>query len=287
MTLEDKKQNTIRKLESLRDLGYIPKILFLVQQIIKHDPGNFRKLASTISMDQGLAAKVVSIANSPLYGLQRKVSSIEFALMVMGTEEINQIVTAVSLSNAIRFRTNDSFSYIDYWKHSMLVGTASKDIARRLGFPEISGEAFLGGMLHDIGIQLITKYFLKEFEEVINKVKAGGVFINSEEEVLGLTHQDVGKFLAFKWKLPETLADVVENHHHPSVAKVNPLLASIVHLADYMTQEYKIGNVNWDINASYDKGIFELLGFDSQEEFVSFLADYKEIFSDAAKDIKL
>lgn len=287
MEIEDKKTHTLRKLEGLRDLGFIPKVLFEVQQLIKSDPGNFIKLGNTISKDQGLATKVVSIANSPLYGLQRKVSSIEFALMVMGTEEINQIVTAVSLLDAIKFRANDNFNFMDYWRHSMLVGTASKDIARRLGFTEVSGEAFLAGMLHDVGIQLIVKFFPDEFDEIMTYVKAKRIFIESETEVLGITHQEMGNFLARKWSLPENLADVIHYHHHPSEAQLSPVLASIVHLADSMTQEYKIGNVHWDNEISFDTGILELLGFSSNDKFVAFLADYREIFSDAADSIKL
>lgn len=287
MNIEDKKDVTLRKLDGLRDLGFIPKILFEVQQLIKADPGNFIKLGNTISKDQGLATKVVSIANSPLYGLQRKVSSIEFALMVMGTEEINEIVTAVSLLDAIKFRANENFNFMDYWRHSMLVGTASKDIARRLGFTEVSGEAFLAGMLHDVGIQLIVKFFSEEFEEIMGLVKAKRIFFEAETEILGITHQEMGSFLSTKWGLPENLADVILSHHHPSEAMHSKVLSSIVHLADSMTQEYKIGDVHWDADISFDTGILEILGFTSHEKFVGFLADYREIFSDAADSIKL
>jgi HD-like signal output (HDOD) protein len=287
MTLEEKRVKTVQKLESLHNLGSIPKIIFDVSQVIKSDPGNLYKLAGTISKDQGLTTKVLSIANSPMYGLPRKVSSLEFAVMLMGTEEVHQMVTAISLSDSFKFRSTDKFNYMEYWKHSMLVGTASKDIARRLGFGDLSGEAFLSGMLHDIGIQIIATSFAEEFNSILSSVKSDLIFLKAEREILGLTHQEIGKYLIQKWKLPENLADVIEFHHTPSQSEKNSVLASIVHLADSMTQEFKIGQIHWDNDITFDLGIIEILGFGSAEKVVSFIADYKDIFVDSANSIKL
>ncbi|MCX6168348.1 MAG: HDOD domain-containing protein [Ignavibacteriales bacterium] len=287
MTLEEKRIKTLHKLDSLHKLGSIPKIIFDVSQLIKSDPGNSYKLASTISKDQGLTTKVLSIANSPMYGLPRKVSSLEFAIMLMGTEEIHQMVTAISLSDSFKFRSTGRFNFMEYWKHSMLVGTASKDIARRLGFGDLSGEAFLAGMLHDIGMQIIATTFPDEFDSILKSVGSDLIFLKAEREILGLTHQEIGKYLIQKWKLPENLADVIEFHHTPSQSEKNSVLASIVHMADSMTQEFKIGQMNWDNDITFDLGIIEILGIGSAEKAVSFIADYKDIFVDAAATIKL
>ena len=284
---EDRQKKTISKLDSIGSLGFIPKIMFDVTQLIKSEPGNAIKLASTISKDLGLTTKVLTIANSPLYGLTRKVSSLEFALILMGTEEVVQIVTAVSLADAIKFRSTEKFNYMDYWKHSMIVGASAKDIARRVGLSDISGEAFLAGMLHDVGIQLIAKYFIDEFYEILNLVKAGEVFHNAEKKALGLTHQEIGKYLAQKWKLPDTLAEALEYHHIPSQAPQSSLLAAIVHLADSMTQEFKIGSCYWDNDIYFDVAIIDILGFNSAEKMASFVADYQEIFEESAASIKL
>jgi HD-like signal output (HDOD) protein len=287
ISIEEKRRKTISKLDSIRSLGFIPKIMFDVSQLIKSEPGNAIKLAGTISKDLGLTTKVLTIANSPLYGLTRKVSSLEFALILMGTEEVVQIVTAVSLADAIKFRSTEKFNYMDYWKHSMIVGASAKDIARRVGLPDLSGEAFLAGMLHDVGIQLITKYFIDEFYEILNLVKTGEVFHNAEKKALGLTHQEIGKYLAQKWKLPDTLAEALEYHHVPSQAPQSSVLAAIVHLADSMTQEFKIGSCYWDNDIYFDVAIIDILGFNSAEKMASFVADYQEIFEESAASIKL
>jgi len=286
ISAEDRRKKTISKLDSIGSLGFIPKIVFDVTQLIKSEPGNAIKLSNTISKDLGLTTKVLAIANSPLYGLSRKVSSLEFALMLMGTEELVQIVTAVSLADAIKFRS-ENFNYLDYWKHSMIVGASAKDIARRVGFPDLSGEAFLAGMLHDVGVQLITKYFIFEYYEISNFVKSGEIFLNAEKKALGLTHQEIGKYLAQKWKLPDSLAETLEYHHVPSLAPQSSVLSAIVHLADSMTQEFKIGNCYWDNDIYFDVAITDILGFNSAEKMAAFVADYREIFNEAAATIKL
>ncbi len=283
----EKYTKTFRKIEGLRNLSSIPKILIEVNQLIKAEPGNMIKLARLIGKDQGLTTKILAVANSPLYGLQRKVSSLEFALMVMGTEEISRIVTAITLSDSLRFQSRENFKYIDYWKHSMLVGTAAKDMSIRLGFSDLCGEAFLAGILHDVGIQVIAQYFEKEYEEILEMVKEGSKFYNAEKEVLGVGHDAISVFLSQKWKLPESLTDAIQFHHHPSESVNNKALASIVHLADSMTQEFKVGDCIWDKKLSFDGNVVEILKFESAEIMSHFVSEYNEVFIDTAENIVL
>jgi HD-like signal output (HDOD) protein len=284
----DKKTQIISSLEKLRNLPTIPKVMFEVSNLLKENPVNNIKLAETISKDQGLTTKVLVVANSPMYGLQRKVSSLEFAILLLGAEEIGSIVTAVSLADTIKFNSSANFKYMDYWKHSMIVGTAARDISRRLSMSELAGDAFLAGMLHDLGIQLLIKYFPNEYSKIMVMVEEGGEsFINAEEKILGCTHQDIGKFLSQKWELPNSLCDVMEFHHRPQEARDNLLLVSIVHLADCMTQEFKIGDTFWDINSDFETMVSDILGFSNLEKLAEFTSDYKEVFEDTAQSIKL
>ena len=285
--LNDKARKTFTKLEGLRNLTSIPKIIIEVNQFLKSDPGNNVKLARLIGKDQGLTTKIVAVANSPLYGLQRKVSSLEFALMLMGNEEIQRIVTAISLSESLKFQSTANFDYLEYWKHSMLVGTAGKDMSIRLGFADLSGEAFLAGMLHDVGIQVMAQYFTKEYEEILTMVTNGKKFFDAEKEVIGISHDQIGKFLALKWKLPDELAEAIESHHKPSQSSNNKALAAIVHLADSMTQEFRVGNCHWDAKLDFDGDIIEILKFESAEKMVFFVSEYKEVFTDTADYIQL
>ncbi len=286
--MTDKKAQIISSLKKLRNLPTIPKVIFEVSNLLKEQPVNNIKLAETISKDQGLTTKVLVVANSPIYGLQRKVSSLEFAILLLGAEEITNIVTAVSLADTIKFNDSSNFRYMDYWKHSMIVGSAARDIARRLSMSELAGDAFLAGMLHDLGIQLLIKHFPREYRAILEMVANEGVsFLSAEERVLGCTHQEIGGFLAQKWELPGSLCNVMEFHHRPQDVSENLLLVSIVHLADSMTHEFKVGDVYWDLNAEFETMVSEILGFSSLEKLAEFTADYKVVFEDTAESIKL
>ena len=285
-TIDASQGKTLSILENSINLPSIPKVMFDVISTIKTYPGNTIKIAEAISKDQGITTKILSVANSALYGMQRDVSSLEFAIMILGSRELETLVTAISLSDAIKFKSVPNFNYKDYWTHSMIVGLASKDISRKLGYMDISGEAFVGGMLHDIGIQIIVKYFPNEFDAILKLVNSGVQFESAEKDVLGLTHQDVGKFIAQKWNLPKKLCDVIEFHHAPSEAQENTQLVSIVHLADSMTQEFKMGDGFWDADISFDLSIGKQIEIDSVEELGNFTNDYREVFKDTVDTIE-
>lgn len=285
IVIMQKKGNTLRSLNNIKDLPVIPDILIDVVRILKNEPGNTSKLSQAISKDQGITARLLNIANSPLYGVGKEVSSIEFAIMLLGSKEVESIVTAISLSDALKFNSEVNFNYMDYWKHSMIVGLAARDVARRLGNAEYSGEAFLSGMLHDLGIQLIVRYFPHEYNEILKIVNAGNSYLDAEKDLLGLTHQEIGKFLAQKWNLPNNLIEVIEYHHSPSKSQINKFLVSIVHMIDDFTREFNIDNAFWDSSFTFDTNVYSELGFQSKEEFGVFKTDYEDILRDIAESI--
>ncbi|MBK7105791.1 MAG: HDOD domain-containing protein [Ignavibacteriae bacterium] len=275
------------KLNKIQNLPTIPEIMFDAISIIKSEPGNVIKISEIIGKDQGMATKILSVANSPLYGMLRKVSTLEFAIMIMGSNELEKIVTAISLSNAIRFKPIPNFNEQDYWKHSMAVGLVAKDIARRLGFPEIAGDAFVGGILHDIGIQLIVKYFPEEFQQIYSNLSYDKKFIECENKILGISHQEMGAFLLKKWNLPSSIFDCVQYHHEPENSLENKELVSVVHLADFITNEFNTGKGFWDQGIELNVSLCTSLGFDSHNDLVGFYSDYSELVTDTVDSIHI
>ncbi|MBK8943805.1 MAG: HDOD domain-containing protein [Ignavibacteriae bacterium] len=275
------------KLNKIQNLPTIPEIMFDAISTIKTEPGNIIKISEIIGKDQGMAAKILSVANSPLYGMLRRVSTLEFAIMIMGSNELEKIVTAISLSNAIRFKPIPNFNEQDYWKHSMAVGLVAKDISRRLGFPELAGDAFVGGILHDIGIQLIVKYFPQEFQQIYANLNSDKKFFECENHIIGLSHQEIGAYLLKKWNLPSSISDCVEFHHNPENSIENKELVAIVHLADFITTEFNNAKGVWDQGIELNTSTCNALGFDTHNELVGFYSDYSELVSDTVDSIHI
>ncbi|MCX6152173.1 MAG: HDOD domain-containing protein [Ignavibacteriales bacterium] len=281
--LLEQKQKTEATLKSIKNLPLIPKVVFNVTKLLNDQAVSTTALTNEIGKDQGLTAKVLSISNSPLYGLQRKVTSLEFAIIVLGSKEISDIVTAISLADVMKFTNDKYFNQDEFLAHSLLVGTASKNICQTLGYFDIGSDAFVAGVLHDIGIQILYKFFNTQFKLVVNLVKEKKIkFALAEKEIFGLTHQEVGKFLGDKWNLPGSLVDVLNYHHNPGISNNNKAIPAIVHLADFMTQKFQIGGFYWDEGIELDESVIEILKFEKMDGLESFIKNYQDLYYQSA-----
>jgi HD-like signal output (HDOD) protein len=243
-------------------------------------------LTGVISKDQGLVTKILAIANSPLFGLQRKVTSIDFAIMVLGFTELKNIISVLSMAESFKNKTDKYLDQKEFWLHSYLTGSAAKRLAEDLDFPN-SGEAFVAGFLHDMGISVMHKFFHSHFIE-INKlaIETQRGFLDAEYEILGMNHQHIGNFLADKWNFPEILCDAILNHHNPPGSDTINVLTSIIHLADYMTQKLQIGNSYWDADLELNLSEVESLRFRDPDELEQFIKGYEELFNYQAKAVR-
>ena len=125
--------------------------------------------------------------------------------------------------------------------------------------------------------------------KIEEEVKTRGIsYLQAEQEILGITHEDVGKFLMDKWNLPLALSDVIFNHHKPSEANEEVIdLVALVHLADYMTDQLKLGHFDWDEDMELDESVLTTLKLGDREYLTSFIESYRELFENQLETIKL
>jgi len=272
------KQTYLKLLSSIRNLPSMPVVMVEVTNLLSNPLTSANDLGKTISKDQGLVAKILTVANSPLYGIPRRVSTIEFAIVILGFDHIKNIVMALSMIEAFKKGGGKNWDNSSYWIHSIMTASAAKRIADELGYQK-SGEVFTAGLLHDLGISIIHRYFNHEFNTINNLVDSQQMrYLKAEECVLGLTHQTIGQLLANRWNLPEILGRTIACHHRPSESEYNKITASIVHLAGYMTQKLNIGSFYWDDNIELDESIIETLKFGNEANLGSFIDKHEELF---------
>lgn len=276
-----------RKLSNVHNLPSLPLIIIEVSKMIEDPRTNASQLGRLISKDQGLVTKILTVANSPLYGIPRRVSTIDFAIVVLGFSHIKNIVVALTMMDAIKTSSTEKFSQRKFWLHSLMTATAAKKIADDLGF-SATGEIFTMGLLHDLGIPVIYKFFNKEYEEIIKKVKNDGInFDDAEKDVLGITHQEIGGYLLEKWNLPNNLISIVQNHHNPSDETDYKKNAAIVHLADYMTNKLNTGAFDWDKDIELDLGIIDTLNMGDSEYLENFINSYEQLFKSQIESLNI
>jgi HD-like signal output (HDOD) protein len=276
-----------RILSSVYNVPTVPQIILEVSNLIEDPKTSASILGRMISNDQGLVTKILTIANSPLHGIPRRVATIDFAIVVLGFNQVKNIVVALSMMETLKVLGNKKFDQTKYWVHSILTAAAAKRIADDLGY-QTSGEVFTAGLLHDLGIPIIYKYFNKEYKEITDAVNNSNMtYLEAEEKYLGITHQDIGRFLVDRWNLPVSIADVISFHHNPSLAENNRELIALVHLADFMTKQLKIGEFNWDDGGELDKEVIEILRLGDEEYLENFIFSYKELFEDQLEAINI
>jgi putative nucleotidyltransferase with HDIG domain len=157
----------------------------------------------------------------------------------------------------------------------------------------IAGEAFVAGLLHDIGKVILNQYAHKEFMEIMTRVTVGGEsFDEAERRVTGTHHGEIGAWLADKWRLPKPIAESIRFHHIPAEAGKEPLLVALVTIGDYLCHVNGVGNSGrpsplpigedtWSVlrehNVPIDQDDLEnlstefLLELDRTETFMSFI----------------
>jgi len=232
----------IKKLENFDDLPPMPNTMHLVLQEMESISSNSKTLEKIIKQDPMLAAKILKIANSPLYGVAGQVNSISHAITILGFDEVKNLIIGLSLIQAFGEDGNfNGFSTRDLWLHSIGVATASMLIAKRAGNGFNPDECFTMGLLHDIGRFILCKAFADEMEKILKLQDEKKKPLSLVEEEQGFSHSEIGAYLAQKWKLSEQMASVVRYHHRPKSAGEDEPYCAVVYLADQLCHRLAIG----------------------------------------------
>ena len=265
------------KIKSIIQLPALPAVAMEVVELVDNPKTSASKLGKVISSDQALTAKVLKIANSPFYGFPKKISTIDFAIIVLGFDALKEIVISISLVSSLQKKSDTYFDAKVFWDHSISTGVVARRLARDLGY-RISGEVFVGGLLHDMGVSVLHRYFTNEFQRAIEITRETDLnIIEAEESVLGVTHGDVGGWLAERWNLPEHLVESIAYHHAPMKAQINADLVALVHCADVMSHQITNLTVEFDKGIEFDPAALERLRLNDPDILAGYLATYGEV----------
>jgi putative nucleotidyltransferase with HDIG domain len=191
----------------------------------------------TIEKDPAIAAKVISFSNAAFYRTGGPVTTIRDAVMKIGFDNIKSIALAISLLTVFRTEPKGkNIAYARIFRHCLAVGVISKDIVDCMRWQDCD-DAFMSGLLHDIGLLVMHSYFPEISDEVCEMTQKGRIYIEAEMEVYGFMHADVGAWLADKWNLPENIYGAIQYHHNICGAGEQLKTAAVVHLADHIAMK--------------------------------------------------
>ncbi len=265
------------KVKTVIQLPALPAIAMEVVDRVDNPKTSAAHLSRLISSDQALAAKVLKIANSPFYGFPRKISTVDFAIIVLGFDALKEIVISISLISSLQKGSDTAFDARAFWDHSILSGLVARRLARDLGY-RVSEEVFVGALLHDMGVPIIHRYFQAEFRRIVGIVRETELsYLEAEESVLGVTHAAVGGWLAERWNLPEHLTEAVTVHHTPAAASKNRELAALIHCADVIANRLGDRPIDYDRGVQFAPEALELLGLQNEGTLTDLLASYRSV----------
>ncbi|MEM1108836.1 MAG: GGDEF domain-containing protein [Planctomycetota bacterium] len=203
-----------RVLQSPR-LPSLPTIALEVIELVQQQNVDIKQIADTIKMDPALSSKILKTVNSSFYGQAYSISTISHALVVLGLNSVKTLALGFSLVNNLAEQGGDGFDHMEFWKRSLFTATASKTLAQKAGVVQ-QEEAFLGGLLQDLGMLTMNQTLGNEYNSLIAKTdNVHAKLLDLEQEELDLTHPEVGAKLAESWSLPELLQGAIRFHHDP------------------------------------------------------------------------
>jgi len=234
-----------------------------------------KELVNILKYDVGITTNIFKICNSAYYGVRIPVNSLQQAIVTLGHRELKKILV---VSGSMQYLKQGSSGYEgedgELLRHSAAAALLAQHLGQNLNVDP--DESFVAGLLHDLGKLVLGDYVKEKYAEIIETVKREMLpFHEVERQVLGISHDEVGKIMLEYWDFPEHLIDVVENHHSFDVEKHSDLTL-VVALADRMTGLLGASTFN---DGMYYSGFGELC-----EHFALRMDDIQDLLANTARE---
>jgi putative nucleotidyltransferase with HDIG domain len=211
-------------------LPSVPRLYAALTRLLHSDDVSIDAVTRQVAEDPGIAAKILQLANSPMFGIAREVTTLRSAVALLGVRAIHSLVLSAELVRAFPAGgPGDSATLEALQSHAVAVASlATRLLPDRLDPDEV----FAAAVLHDVG-KLVLLDRCTEMYDYLSRSSTGRrvPLHRLELEVLGITHAEIGAYLLHLWQLPESIVAGVASHHIPSRPTATELSA-VIHVAD-------------------------------------------------------
>jgi len=273
-------------LEEVVTLPSMPTVVEHITHLLGDPNCSIGEVAKAVSSDPAIALKTLRLVNSAYYGLGQEVTSVEHAVALLGIKVIKNLVLTASVFDTIN-NTADRFV-----RHCVSCGVAMRILAEHGPLAQrvsAADEAFIFGLLHDIGKVILGEFLPDEYVEIQRIAEEEGKpWYLAEHEVIGVDHGAVGASLAQKWKLSPSVIAAIGGHHDLGVCQddtrmlaatltVGDYLCSASGFAAYPNAQFEVPDAVWNATGLNNKALAKIANcfFDSLpniEELVKLAA---------------
>ncbi|MCE5244297.1 MAG: HDOD domain-containing protein [Syntrophobacteraceae bacterium] len=209
------RQEIKRIVRRLDTLPALPGVASRILRMLTEEEPDVDELVRLVESDQAVTMKLLKMVHSAATGA--RITSVQRAILILGFSQIRCTLLSLTISESLvkTLRRTSTQEQVALWKHCLACAVCAEMIAERV-CPNYRTEAFVGGMVHDVGKLILEESLPEKYAQVRSLHSEEGIpWIEAEQQVLGVDHATAGKWLAEKWNLPEVMVQAIWLHHHP------------------------------------------------------------------------
>lgn len=246
-------------LQQVRQPLSLPDSFHRVSQAIHAPSADAQQIANAISMDQGMAARVLRLANSPLYGFSARIDTVSRALAVIGTRQIMDLAFATTVLKLCSGMLCPGISATDFWTHAFAVGTLARMLASQQREPNVE-RYFLAGMLSTIGRLTMASAAPDDLSHCLQRHQQEQRLLHDvEREVFGFHQAQVSAELMRRWLLPPMLSTAAAGQYRPPLQGAHAQDCALLHVASVCVTSCGLGCSGETLALPLDPGAWDLL----------------------------
>jgi len=234
MTINEK---LFSRLAQNSDLPSPPGIALKLIGLVNDPDSSVSDLVELIKNDPALSTRVLKTVNSPLFCLQRSVTTLNHAIALLGFHAVQTIALSFTLARNLIDMDKTDTDLTWFWRKSVFAATAAQELGNRRGMH--GAEAlFMGSLLQDIGVLVLSQFLKDAYRPLLKTAQQSHEDLTGlEQSVLGTDHTEIGAWLFKEWNFPELLQEMIRNSHYRGKGEVsNPEVSACVSLSGLLAE---------------------------------------------------
>ena len=233
-----REQLTIEKLLEKGDaLPSLPEIFLKVSNQLDDDDVSAQEIGKTISNDPAISYKILTMVNSAYFGLPNEISSIPQSVSLLGRFRLKQVLIGALMGDVFKGLDTEYFSLHAFWAHSIRTAIIAKELAIASDYCDEPDTIFTAGLLHDVGKLILAAQIPEVFEDISERTMTKHIdSVQSEIDIIGLAHTEIGAALMLKWGFPDLIWVCVKNHHRSDYSGPFYNAVHLVYLANRLSK---------------------------------------------------
>ena len=193
-------------------LGVQPHVLASIVNLSDGSDMSFAQLDRLVKSDQNMAALILKAANSSLYSRGNEIRTLQHAISMLGFQIVRSLAMAAASKTLFQAGNYTRFKKF-VWEHSIVTAMIARELAQKLDMKDHQEEAFIAGLLHDIGKVIMNVLDRKKYIQVIDMATTQNIaFADAETKLFGYNHLDLGGMAVTEWKLPGIYKTILSYH---------------------------------------------------------------------------